>query len=197
MARIDATLRPRLLDYTGTEGDDTLTGTGDHDELFGLGGNDHLIGLEGDDRLHGGSGADTMEGGPGHDHYDVDDEADSVIEAAGAGIDNVHASVSYVLAAGSEVENLFAADPAGPAALDLTGNELDNLIYGTNGINVLRGRGGDDLILAGGGGDLLDGGAGADKMFGGGGDDTYHVDNEGDSINEFANEGIDRVVASV
>jgi Ca2+-binding RTX toxin-like protein len=197
MARIDATFRPKLLDLAGTEGNDSLTGTGNHDDLFGLGGDDHLIGLEGDDQLHGGTGADTMEGGPGHDHYYVDNPADVVIEAAGEGIDNVHASASYALVIGSEVENLFAADPAGIAALDLAGNALDNLIYGTNGANFLRGGGGNDLILAGGGADLLDGEAGADRMFGGGGDDIYHVDNEGDSINELANQGTDRVRASV
>jgi Ca2+-binding RTX toxin-like protein len=43
------------------------------------------------------------------------------------------------------------------------------------------------------GGDLLDGGSGIDSMIGGTGDDRYVLDSIGDTIIEYANEGIDSV----
>lgn len=134
----------------------------------------HLTGGIGDDTLIGGLGADTLEGGFGNDRYYVDDAADVVIEAAGAGTDAVYSSLSYAL--GANVENLALL---GAQDLSATGNALANVIYGNAGSN------------------LIDGGAGADTMAGGAGNDTYIVDSAGDRVVERAGAGIDLVRASV
>ena len=68
-----------------------------------------------------------MAGGAGNDTYFVDNAGDVVTEAAGEGTDTVLASVSYILAAGSEVENLTGT---GSTGLTLTGNEFANTIVG-------------------------------------------------------------------
>jgi Ca2+-binding RTX toxin-like protein len=79
-----------------------------------------------------------------------------VLENAGEGFDQVQTSVSYSLAAGAEVEVLYA-DPAttSTAPISLIGNELDNLLTGNDGINVLVGGLGVDTLRGNGGGDAF------------------------------------------
>ncbi len=163
----------------GGGGNDTLTGGGGNDRFLGGGGDDALFGGDGNDRLEGGAGNDAMTGGLGDDFYFVD-SGDSVVEGASEGTgDRVFASTSFVLTPGAHIEILTTDFHAGTAAIDLSGNELDNLIYGNAGDNRIDGRGG------------------ADAMIGFGGNDFYYVDNEGDFIVEGAGEGNgDRVFAS-
>src|SRR5262249_41240066 len=63
-----------------------------------------LTGNDGNNVLDGGAGADKLIGGLGDDIYIVDNTADVVTEAAGAGTDTVPSSVTYTL--GLNVENL-------------------------------------------------------------------------------------------
>ncbi len=167
----------------GEEGWDALFGQEGDDELWGMDGNDLLYGDVGNDLLAGGAGDDALEGGQGDDTYEVDSSGDTVVEAAGEGIDTVHAAVTYTL--GSDVENLRLV---GSAPLAGAGNELDNLLVGNDGNNVLAGLAGNDT---------LDGGLGADILDGGAGDDTYHVDNAGDQVMEAAGAGNDAVRSRV
>ncbi len=163
----------------------TLTGTAGNDTLTGSAGNDTLIGLGGNDTLNGGAGVDTMIGGTGNDTYYVDNAADVVTENVGEGTDTVLASVSYALAAGTEVETLRANATTG---LTLTGNAYSHNLIG----NV-----GNDTLIGGSGNDTLNGGAGADTMAGGTGNDTYFVDNAADVVTEAVGQGTDTVMASV
>lgn len=103
----------------------------------------------GNDRLDGGTGADAMAGGAGADTYVVDDIGDTVTELAGGGTDTVEASISCALT--DNVETLTLTDGA---AINGTGNALNNILTGNSGDNV----------LAGGGADSLTGGLGADTF---------------------------------
>jgi 2',3'-cyclic-nucleotide 2'-phosphodiesterase (5'-nucleotidase family)/Ca2+-binding RTX toxin-like protein len=168
---------------SGLGGEDTLIGGDDDDVLRGGDADDSLLGGNGNDSLDGGTGADIMVGGLGNDKYTVDDAGDAVIEAVNGGTDTVNSSISYAL--GSNVENLTLT---GDAAIDGTGNALDNVITGNAQANVLSG---------GAGADRLNGGAGADTMIGGAGDDTYVIDDAGDTVVEAFNEGTDSVQSSI
>ncbi len=171
---------PQSLAIPGTGNAETLNGTPGDDQIYGYGGNDVLNGLDGNDQLYGGTGADTTNGGIGNDSHFVDNAADIVREAAGEGADRVLASVSYTLTAGAEVETLSTDWNDGTAAINLTGNELANRIFGNAGDNVLNG------------------GKGADMLVGLGGTNIYYVDNAADLVVETASDSdIDRVFTSV
>lgn len=150
----------------GDRGTDTLIGGDDNDRLFGGGENDSLDGGNGNDTLDGGAGIDVLAGGIGNDLYIVDNARDSITES-GSGFDTVRASVSYDLD-GSNAERL---ELIGTGNINGTGDNFDNEIIGTSGVNVLRGRGGDDSISAGSGNDRVFGDAGVDSLFGGAGND--------------------------
>ena len=167
----------------GDDGNDSLHAHNGNDQLYGGAGNDDLIAYGGNDYLDGGSGVDWMVGGTGNDTYVVDNASDSVIEYSGEGTDLVLASVTHALAA--HVENLTLT---GNAAINGTGNSLNNILIGNAAANVLSGGGGNDT---------LDGGVGADTMAGGTGNDTYHVDNAGDVVVEATGEGTDQVIVSI
>jgi Ca2+-binding RTX toxin-like protein len=127
-----------------------------------------------DDIIDGRAGADTMAAGFGGDTYVVDNTGDVVLEAVNAGQDVVNSTVSYALQA--NIEELWLM---GGGAINGTGNDLDNTLWGNSNNNI------------------LDGGAGADYMMGWGGNDTYIVDSTADFVLENPDQGIDTVMASV
>jgi Ca2+-binding RTX toxin-like protein len=142
-----------------------------------------LYGNNGNNTLNGRSGADVMAGSLGDDIYVVDNPDDVVIEYENAGEDRVNASISHVL--GDNLENLTLT---GEAAIDGSGNDLDN---------VLKGNGASNLLSGGAGNDTLNGAKGADTLLGGTGDDVFIVDDAEDQVIEMANEGIDMAKSSV
>ena len=88
----------------------------------------------------------------------------------------------------------------------LTGRELADVLDGGHGDDALYGGDGNDTLLAGegndslyggAGGDVLNGGRDIDLMKGGLGNDRYVVDNVGDVVTEYTNEGSDLVESSV
>jgi Ca2+-binding RTX toxin-like protein len=133
-----------------------------------------LGGNSGANRLDGGGSADRMTGGAGNDTYVVESPGDLVIETSGQGTDSVLSAVTHTL--GANVENLTLT---GTAAVNGTGNTLNNVLVG-NGAN-----------------NRLSGGTGADTMVGNAGNDTYVVDRTGDVVTELPGQGIDTIEAAV
>ena len=154
------------LTLTGNEFGQSLYGNLGNNYLNGGQGNDYLVGLAGNDSLLGGTGNDHMVGGLGNDIYYVDSQLDLVTELANEGDnDLLVATVSYALGAGASIETMSAEQTT--AAINLTGNELAQSLYGNAGDNILTG------------------GGGADYMVGGAGNDRYYVD-----TSDFIGEGI-------
>ncbi|MGO4840177.1 calcium-binding protein, partial [Rhizobiaceae sp. 2RAB30] len=140
--------------------------------------------------LNGSGGADRLRGLGGSDGYSVDNAGDIVDEAAAGsnGIDIVYARLTFSLVNSARVlgavENLKLT---GTAAINGTGNALNNVITGNAAANTLVGAAGNDT---------LDGGGGPDRLYGGLGNDVYVIDG-GDTIVELANQGTDTVRSSV
>jgi Ca2+-binding RTX toxin-like protein len=168
-------------------------------------GNDELSGSAGDDVLNGGLGIDTLAGGDGDDTYVIDGANDLVVEAADAGHDLVKlgfaAVATYALTA-----NVEDATITSTAAVNLTGNLLDNLLTGNAAANILlggdgndtlSGGAGNDSLVGGNGQDYLDGGAGSDTLQGGADNNTYVVDAAGDKIVDGHTDDIDNVLTSL
>ena len=170
----------------GNSGNNILDGEAGNDTLYGWAGNDTLYGGTGNDILDGGTGYDRMQGGAGNDIYYVDNAGDVVTESVNAGMDTVNSSISYTL--GSNIENLTLT---GTAALNGTGNSLDNILTGNSGGNNLNGGSGNDSLYGGGGNDTLYGGLGNDLLYGGSGNDIFVYGGGNDIIAFESNAGND------
>ncbi|UZE21233.1 M10 family metallopeptidase C-terminal domain-containing protein [Pseudomonas sp. B21-056] len=154
----------------------TVIGNSLDNSLVGNASVNTLQGGAGDDILDGRAGADILVGGIGDDTYVIDNLGDKVTELTDEGHDLIRTAVSYTLSTNVEDGQLL-----GIAAINLTGNALDNVLTGNAAANVLNGL------------------AGADTMIGGAGNDTYVVDNLGDTITEAGASltEIDSVVSSI
>jgi Ca2+-binding RTX toxin-like protein len=106
-----------------------------------------------------------------------------VTEQLNEGTDTVQSAVTYML--GANVENLTLTSGA---AINGTGNSLNNVLIGNSASNTLTGGAGNDT---------LDGGVGNDTLVGGAGNDTYLVDARSDVVIELANGGTDKVWSSI
>ena len=139
-------------DITGGLGNDLIFGgTGDN-ALDGGAGDDLLVGGSGtgdNDVLDGGLDADTMVGLAGNDTYIVDDVADVVVEAAGAGTDTVETLMAALsIEAMANVENL-SYEGADADQFVGTGNSGNNNISGGDLADTLSGLAGNDTLEGG------------------------------------------------
>ncbi|WP_305851955.1 calcium-binding protein [Sphingosinicella sp. BN140058] len=135
---------------TGSAGGQTISGGAFGDTLYGLGGDDRLLGGAGDDILDGGEGTDTLVGGAGNDIF-VADQADSILEAAGAGTDEVRTAAGIFTLS----ENVEKLTGVGTGAQVLTGNAGDNVIDGGAGADRVVGLGGNDTYYVDNSGDVI------------------------------------------
>ncbi|MDD1611347.1 MAG: hypothetical protein LUO95_12375, partial [Methylococcaceae bacterium] len=105
--------------------------------------NNQITGNSADNVIAGGSGIDTVTGGLGNDSYSVSDTTDVVVENLNEGTDTVSSrAATYTLA--DNVENLILT---GSAAINGTGNALNNQITGNSANNILDGLAGADTML--------------------------------------------------
>jgi len=144
----------------------TLTGSA----RFGIGNtlNNRLTGNTSDNFLDGQAGDDSYIGSTGHDTYVFGHTGDTITgETATGGTDWVFATLTTTLP-----DNIENARLLGTAAINLTGNSLNNSLTGNSGHNSLNGGDGNDTLTGGAGNDQLTGGAGNDTFVGGTGNDT-------------------------
>jgi uncharacterized protein (TIGR01370 family) len=113
----------------------------------------YLYGNAGSNLLDGGGGGDVLVGLAGDDFFTIRNAADRAVEAAGQGFDRVLAGASFTLEAGSEVELFTTIDNLATTAIDLTGNAIDQYLYGNAGANRLDGKSGADVLTGFGGAD--------------------------------------------
>jgi clostripain len=154
----------------------TIVGGSQADILKGGSKADSITGGDGNDTLDGGAGIDTLIGGLGNDIYQVDTTTDVITELAAQGTDTIQSSVTFSLAALTNVENLTLI---GTTAINGTGNTANNIITGNSAANTLNG------------------GTGIDTLIGGLGNDIYVVDSTTDVITEAVNQGTDTVQSNV
>ena len=113
-----------------------------------------IFGNAGANILVSGGGQDALYGNGGDDIYLIDGD-DHLVEAAGGGFDQAYSSTHIILTAGAAIEVLGASDSGSTAALNLTGNEYGQQIFGNAGANVLDGGGGVDVLYGRGGKDAF------------------------------------------
>jgi Ca2+-binding RTX toxin-like protein len=146
------TVHTSLFIYTlGANVEDLiLTGAG---PSSGIGNslNNQLTGNDGANLLDGKAGTDTMAGAAGNDVYMVNQVGDVVVEQVHEGVDSVLTTVSYQLP--TNVEHIVLT---GSAAINGTGNEMDNTLTGNSASNVLAGLAGDDTYLIGAGDTVIE-----------------------------------------
>jgi VCBS repeat-containing protein len=100
-----------------------------------------VSGVDSNDILLDSAGIDTLAGGIGNDLYLVTNTADVVIEAAGAGVDWVAASIDVDYTLPANVEALYMVG----SGLTGTGSGNADSLLSSGGPNTLIGLGGDDL----------------------------------------------------
>lgn len=176
------------LRFTGV-GNFTGTGNASANRITGGDGADLLSGMGGDDILEGGDGPDTFRGGAGNDTFagggTGGDTADYTLAGAAVRVDLTKTQVLNDGDGGTDT--LVSIENA-------TGSTFDDVLIGNSGDNVLNGGLGRDTLIGGQGDDVLMGGSGvANTLQGGFGNDRYIVAAAGDSIVEFADQGIDLV----
>ncbi|RJF86633.1 calcium-binding protein [Oleomonas cavernae] len=133
----------QAVDGTGNTLANTLTGGTGANVLSGLGGDDLLIGGKGNDTLDGGTGIDAMRGGLGNDTYVVDRFTDVIDESDGGGNDTIILTAAGAFTLPDTIENIILANaPFGWAI----GNDLNNEMIGTTGVDIFEGRGGADIL---------------------------------------------------
>lgn len=140
------------------------------------------------DHLIGGSGAaNELIGRAGDDYYTSSAIGDTIFELANEGIDTVRTVGLTTFTLPDNVEHLQVVSATG--SFVGIGNALDNNIFGSTVTDFLAGGAGNDRIFGGSGA--------ANELVGGTGNDLYVVSVAGDTIVEFAGEGIDTVQTSL
>ena len=163
-----------LRDFDGASIESAiLTGVGDFS----------MTGTSGNNRLQGNAGQNVLAGLGGDDTYVVADLGgwnDILLENANEGTDTVNSVLSYTLP--DNIENLTLSGPA----VSGTGNALDNILQSNYNVGAqLYGLGGNDRLY---------GFNTSAAMYGGTGDDVYYLDRWGDTVTEYADEGLDTIV---
>ena len=186
----------------GDSGNNNLYGSDGDDTIFSSGGADFINGGAGNDSIYGAAGGQTVVGGSGNDDFVIYDLGTTIVENADEGLDTAWVGVSsYVVAANVEIIRLTAT---GISVSGSAGSEqiVANTFYGSSlsgndGNDVLYGSGYNDTFSGGAGDDIIYGQGGVDLMVGGAGNDQYVVVDNGTILTEASNEGDDTIWVGV
>ncbi|CCI09447.1 beta strand repeat-containing protein [Microcystis aeruginosa] len=188
-------------DFTGTNGNDSITGTSGGDNIFGLDGNDTLSGLGGSDNIYGGNGNDSLNGGDGSDYFTNDAGNDTInggsgtdryevdYSSASSGLTMTYntATGSGTITVGTETDTFTSIESFN----GFKGTEYNDVIFGGtesefyyyygalsggSGNDTISGNAGFDEIYGEDGNDVLNGGADNDQLYGGSGNDSLNGD---------------------
>lgn len=183
----------------GTGSDDLVVGSAGavDDNLSGGDGNDVVVGYAGNDLLSGGNGDDVLEGGLGADRIDggtnsassagsIAGDTARYAESAAAVVVDLGLSTAQAGAvnSGSVGDILIGIENVTGSAFNdtITGDTVDNRLFGLEGADTIRGLGGNDVIVGAGGYDILYGDAGEDNIAGGTGNDRLYGGTEKDVL---------------
>src|SRR5262245_4508562 len=195
-----------------TDDSDWIYGYDDYDQLNGLGGDDRLQGGRGGDDLYGGAGFDTADYTDSDSMvYVVLPSSTGLAVGWGNGgsatgdllwsIEGLVGSFfNDTLVGNDDVNVLWGFDGddtiygqngddflyGGAGVDDIEGGEGKDYLAGGSDGDRLHGGDGNDVLKGDGGNDFLVGDAGMDDMRGGPGQDHYLVDNNGDTVIEYA-----------
>jgi Ca2+-binding RTX toxin-like protein len=182
---------------SGGSGDDTLDGGSGNDTLNGGAGDDIISGGAGDDTLEGGAGDDEIYGGAGNDtivqsgsgtqHYDGGAGVDTYKIDTGFLGEEFNAPIKVDLTTGFSgllefpdhalndtlvnFENIDFGSMV--TALELVGDDADNVLTTGSGNDTLTGGAGNDTLSAWIGNDKVYAGAGNDTIINTGGEDLF------------------------
>ena len=160
-----ALINSKLVDVTGTAGDDILSGGAENNRLIGDSGNDTLnagagndtlLGGAGNDTLNGDAGNDTLDGGEGNNILNGGDGSDSLTSGSGNDILNGGAGAdTYYFNRGNASDTIVESG----SGYDYyyTGGNADRLIFGAGitAADLSLSRVGQNLVMDLGAGDRL------------------------------------------
>ena len=176
----------------GGDGVDQIFGGAGDDYIAGGAGNDYiqpwiggpapggLFGGDGNDIIVGGGGLDGVFGENGDDVLIVDEDGGATFDYYDGGVGSDTASferftsaVNFNLTTGRGSGYTAVTYGDGFVAIEnVTGSNLNDIIYGDEVANTLKGLGGNDQLYGGEGNDIIEGGEGVDIISGGGGTNT-------------------------
>jgi Ca2+-binding RTX toxin-like protein len=145
-----------IEDIRGSSFGDTLIGDDKANVIYAGTGMDIIEGGGGNDKIYSGGGYDKIDGGTGSDTLSYLNSWAGVIVNLATGIGQYGEASQDTIINIENVEGSKFNDT-------MTGDALDNKLWG---------MGGDDVLNGGAGNDILFGGVGADKLIGGDGQDT-------------------------
>ncbi len=142
--------------------------------------------LGGDDSYDGRGGRVTgvIDGGSGNDRFILSDTAETI--EGGSGIDTLDLRftaggytsltglISTGVAAGDTYSGIENVEGSFTGADWISGNSLNNQLYGIGGNDTLYGREGNDTLFGQDGADVLNGGTGSDTLYAAEGNDTLY-----------------------
>lgn len=168
----------------GDNQDNVIYGGSGADIIYAGGGNNQLYGGDANDTFYAGSGANAFFGGTASDtvRYDNSDDAVNVNLTTGLGSGGYAEGDTY-----SSIERVYGSD------FDdvITGSNAVNVLYGGDGNDVIHGVGGANVLYGGAGNDTIYAGTGDDAIYGGDGNDTFFSNTGSNSY--FGGDGNDTV----